>query len=243
MTKNRYSLILSIEVIAFFPKKRKKKISLEDFPLPNLSEPLIEEIAKKLSEKIDKEALERRYASTKDVLKLVGAGVFLTASIAMPGLPRVLKSFVSNDQEYRAWKRFNIVYLKRTLSRLEKQRFVEVGEEKGMQVVKITDRGRKKILKFALDEIGIEKPKLWDKKWRLVSYDIPTQLKSLRDVVREYLSAWRFYPLHESVFLHAYPCEKQVEFLREYLGIGKYVRIFTVSYIENDVPFREFYGL
>jgi DNA-binding transcriptional regulator PaaX len=77
----------------------------------------------------------------------------------------------------------------------------------------------------------------------LVSYDIPGNLKALRKTFREYLCLWGFFPLHESVLLHAYPCEKQVEFLREYLGVGEYVRIFMVSKIENDRLFRDFFGI
>lgn len=112
-----------------------------------------------------------------------------------------------------------------------------------MQVAKITKSGRRKVLKFALDELAVEKPKIWDGKWTLISYDIPKNQKHRRAIFLEYLKAWGFYPLHESVFLHAYPCEKQVEFLREYLGIGEYVRIFTATKIENDKLFKDFFGV
>lgn len=66
---------------------------------------------------------------------------------------------------------------------------------------------------------------------------------NLRNIFRDYLHAWGFYPLHESVFLHAYPCFKQVEFLREYLGISEYVRFFIVAKIENDSLFHDFFDL
>jgi len=224
-------------------KKRKKKVHFEDLALPHIQDSLMIDIAKMLSKKIDQEVFERKYAPTKEILKLVGAGVFLAASIAIPNLPLVLKPFLSNDKEFEAWKRFNIPYLKRTLYRLEKQRCVEIGEKDGAQVVSITDRGKKRILKFVFDELEVDKPKSWDRKWRLVSYDIPASLKNVRNIVREYLKAWGFYSLHESVFLHAYPCEKQVEFLREYLGIAEFVRIFRVAEIENDKLFRDFFGV
>lgn len=47
--------------------------------------------------------------------------------------------------------------------------------------------------------------------------------------------------LHESLFLHAYPCQDEVEFLRTYLGVAQHVQIFQVLNIENDKPFREFF--
>lgn len=203
----------------------------------------IDHLAKTLTRQIDKDAFRRKYASIEDVLKLVGAGAFLAASVAFPNLPLVLKSFISDSSDYNAWKRFNIRYLKRSLERLEKKKLVEVNEDEGQQIVKITDKGRKRILRCALDQLEVQKPKVWDGTWRLVSYDLPQLNSTVRNIFRSYLKAWGFYPLHESVYLHAYPCAKEIEFLREYLMIGEYVRIFKVSQIENDELFREFFGI
>lgn len=221
-------------------KRRKKRVRLEDLPV-TVDDTLIQEIARTLAKQIDKEHSKEKYATAKAVLALVGIGVFLVAAVAMPNLPLALKPFLKKNDEHEAWKRFNIPYLKRTLRRLQKQKFVEISEEQGMQVVKITEAGRRRVLRFAIDEIAVEKPKVWDGRWRIVSYDIPKKLESLRNVFREYLRAWGFYPFHESLFLHAYPCGKQVAFLREYLGISEYVRILQVSKIENDKVFRDFF--
>ncbi|MBL7158898.1 hypothetical protein ISS85_00270 [Candidatus Microgenomates bacterium] len=220
-------------------KPRKKKERLEDLLLPSSQ---IDYIAKTLVKKIDKEIFEKKYARVKDVLYLVGAGAFLALSMAIPTLPQILLPFIKKD-EYEAFRRFNLPYLKRTLKRLEEQKLVEIEDQEGFQIIKITNVGRRKILKYALDELVIKKPRIWDGKWRLISYDIPKKLNWRRQIFRDYLRAWRFYPLHESVYFHAYPCEKEVEFLREYLQIGKYVRIFTVFKIENDAVFRDFFGV
>lgn len=210
-----------------------------------MDEQKINELAKVLSRKIDKEIFNKKYTPVKNVLMLVGAGMFLAASIAMPNLPLVLKPYIDKkrEEEYEAWKRFNAPYLKRTLQRLEKQKLVEISDEKGAQIVKITNQGRQKIIKFALDDLVIEKPKFWDKKWRLISFDLPEKIKRKRKIFLEYLKTWGFYPLHKSVYLHAYPCKKEIEFLREYLEIGEYVRIFDVLEIENDKLFREHFGV
>ncbi len=207
------------------------------------TEPNIEYIAKALVKQIDKNLFNKKYMPVKEVLKLVGAGFFLAASLTAPNLPLLLKYFRKNNNEYEVWKQFNISYLKRTLRRLEKQKMIEIKDKNGKQSIEISNKGKKKILEFALDELIIEKPKFWDKKWRLLSYDIPTELKKEREILREYLLAWKFYPLHESVFLHAYPCEKEIEFLREYIGVGEYVRIFIVWRIENDKPYKDFFNV
>jgi len=115
--------------------------------------------------------------------------------------------------------------------------------EGSMQVVKITNQGRQKILKFALDELSVKKPNSWDESWRLISFDLPENISQKRKIFVEYLNAWGFYPLHKSVYLQAYPCLNEIEFLRSYLGINEYVKIFTVTEIENDGLFRNFFGV
>lgn len=224
--------------------KRKPKLRIEDIPA-SIKDSILAEVSKTLTKQIDKEIFKKKYAPVKTVLTLVGAGLFLSASVIIPNLPLALKPFLDQkrNQEYEAWKRFNIPYLKRTLKRLEKQKLVELDKKDGMQIVKITDSGIRKILKFAIEELAVEKPRIWDGKWYLVSYDIPSELHRLRAVFREYLKAWGFYSLHESVFLHCYPCEKQVEFLKEYLGLGEYVRFLKVSQIERDRQFRDYFGV
>jgi len=212
-------------------------------PNNKISDIHIQQISRSLASQIKKEEFEKKYAPVSSVLKLVGAGIFIAGSMAIPTLPRALEPLISNKNEKEAWKRFNLPYLKRTLERLEKEKLVKIEVNNNLQTVEITEAGKRKILKYALDKIEIKKPKFWDGKWRLISYDVPGDSKTLREIFRNYLQAWKFYPLHESVFLHAYPCENEVEFLREYLAIGKYVRIFVVSQIENDQPFKKFFGI
>lgn len=221
--------------------RRKRTDPFENIPLPEREK--IDYLAKTLAKQIDREIFERKSAPVKEVLKIVGAGAFLAASFAFPNLPLALKPFLTDSTDRVIWKRFNIPYLKRVLYRLEKQKLVEIEEENDVQIVKITDRGRRRILKYSLDELAVEKPKSWDGIWRLVTYDLPEKMNHARNILREYLLAWGFYPLQESVYLHAYPCIRQVEFLREYIGVGKYVRFFIVSEIENDKEFKDFFGV
>lgn len=232
-------MMSKVKIIPRKSKKTSEKVPIE------IAQSLFEDISKTLAKQIDYELFTKKYAPVANVLKLVGAGLFVASAMVIPNLPLALKPFLDHQRkkEYRAWKRFNIPYLKRTLERLEKQKLVEISTENGVQVVKITGAGQNRILKFALDELAVVKPRIWNGRWTLISYDVPKEQKTQRQILQEYLKAWGFYPLHESVYLHAYPCEKQVDFLRSYLGIGKNVRILTVSRIENDKLFRDFFGV
>ena len=220
--------------------KPRKKYELLNNQL--LSQTSIDQLSKTLLKQIDDEIFREKYARVEPVLKLIGAGLLLAGAIVAPSLPKALAPFFQ-ENEYEAWKRFNIPYLKRTLERLEKEKLVETGEENGVQVVKITKAGKIKVLRYALDELAVKKPKSWNGKWWLISYDLPKEFKTQRAILGSYLRAWGFYPLQESVYLHAYPCYSQISFLREYLGLGEYLRVFKVSAIENSQPFKDFFDI
>lgn len=213
-------------------KEKKKKGKL---PIPAEK---IDKIAKFLFKKMEDDLKERKFLGVKKILSLVGAEVLSF----LDWYPKNW-AYLKDPEAYEVTKRFNIPYLKRTLRRLEKQKLVEIKEKKGKQIVKITDAGRVKILKYAIDEIKLKAPKKWDGYWWLVSYDLPEKMARFRNILRHYFLSWGFYPLHESVYLHAYPCRDETTFLKEYLGIGEYIKIFKVQVLENDKIFKEFFGV
>ena len=200
------------------------------------------DLSRLLTTQLITKTLEDKYANSAFVLEMVGAGLLLGASLVAPNLPKLLKPLF-NDRELEACRRFNIPRLRQTLKRLQRQKLVVISEKDGEQVVEITKAGRRRVIKESLDKLSVNKPRLWDGNWWLVSYDLPVSRRNEGAVIREYLSAWGFYPLHESLYLHAYPCAKQIEFLREYLRVGDFILVFKVAALENPQPFREFFWL
>ena len=206
-----------------------------------------EDLTKQLSELIlqEKEDLQiaERHRKLKKILFLLARGSALALIITAPQTAKLFKGFLKDKSNWNDWKIFNENYLRRTIRSLEKQNIIEIKQENGLEVVKLTDNGRKKVLKYSLSEIGVVKPEYWDKKWRLIFYDVKKNKNVIRDHFRDYLISMGFYPLQESVYLHAYPCEKEVEFLRSYLGIRGEVRMVIAEQIENDQLFREYFSV
>lgn len=207
----------------------------------------LQELAKQLSEvllkeKDDDEAI-RIHLKMKRVLSLLAKGTALALVLTLPNTAPLFRHFVKNKSDWNEWKFFNEGYLRRIIRSLEKQKLIEITKERDLNVVKITDRGRKKVLKFALEKITITKPAYWDGKWRLIFYDVLHKRDSVRKRFQKYLQSLGFYPLQKSVYLHAWPCEKEIEFLRAYLGISGEVRVVMADEIENDQLFREYFGI
>lgn len=224
-------------------KRRAKKRKFFSPVLP--SDERIAQLAQMLEKQIRDEELRDKYATVQKVLTLLGAGVVLSLSLISPAALMIAKPFL--DEKYRhdrdEWKRFNPRYLRKTIARLRKEKLVTIEERDGGEIVTLGAYGKQRILKYSLDNLTIEKPKSWDGRWRLVIYDVPKQKKHLRDLFRETLKNLGFYQLQESVWLFPYPCEPQITFLREYYGVGNEVVYVVAITLEDDSPYRTYFGL
>lgn len=208
--------------------------------LPDTS---IEKICTILTKQFEKGKQESKYARVKQVLALLGKGTLLLAAFLAPKSATIFLPLVKESSDWDTWKQFNPSYLKRTLKRLERQKEVETSVENGRQIIRLTKNGKRKILKYSLDSIFIDKPKKWDGKWRLVLYDIPSGDRKISEFVRETLKRLGFYQIQESVYILPYACFNQIEFLRQYCGLGNKVQYMLVEDIENDSAYKTYFGL
>lgn len=84
----------------------------------------------------------------------------------------------------------------------------------------------------------------WDKKWRIVIFDIPQELHNKRNIFRARLKSLGFYMIQKSVFVFPYPCEEELARYCNQLKIGAYMNIIlaeNVGYIDDEV--KKFYNL
>ena len=89
-------------------------------------------------------------------------------------------------------------------------------------------------LSFLGNTINFKKPKKWDKKWRIVIFDIPEKDREFRSILRQHLFNLEFYKLQQSVFVSPYPYEKPILELMELYSAQKYVRVITALEIDNE---------
>lgn len=191
------------------------RIKMSEIILP--SEETIIATAKYLLERLKPEA-DAKYPSVREILCRVGAGDAMTPD-ALP--------------------KYNPFYIKRTLTRLIKQKFIE--KQDGEYA--LTVDGKRWILKYTLAELTIPKPAKWDGRWRMVMYDVAGHQASLRNIFRASLKRMGFITLQESVWLYPYPCEKEIHFLRDFCGMGDNVIYIIAHKIENDVSYRKKFNL
>lgn len=121
-----------------------------------------------------------------------------------------------------------------------------VGEkqnEDGSTTIILTAKGKSKALTYQLDEMEIKKPVKWDKKWRIVLFDVPENRKKLRDGLRVHLKNLGFCKLQKSVFAHPFDCEDEINYLIEFYDIRKFVRFIIADSIDNELHLKQKFSL
>lgn len=174
---------------------------------------------------------------TKAVLVVLAAGAVITVALAAPGIGYLYK--VYRKDQWEEAKRRGV--LKTTIKRLEKQKLVSWSEQNGATVLTLTEDGRKKILKYKIDDLKINKPKKWDGLWRVIIFDIPEKERIAREMFRNKLKDLEFSRLQKSVFIYPFECKDEIDFLRYALEIDKYVIYMEVKKIHGlEVKFSRF---
>ncbi len=98
---------------------------------------------------------------------------------------------------------------------------------------RITEEGKKFLSAFDYAS-AIPKPKRWDKKWRILIFDIREERKRLREKIRRTLVALGFRRLQDSVWVYPYDCEDLIALLKTDFKVGKDLLYIIADQIEND---------
>lgn len=134
----------------------------------------------------------------------------------------------------------------RKLKELEKKKLISFKElGNGKIKIEITHKGKLLVREYQLDDIKITKPKIWDKKWRIIIYDIPHYHKKARDAFRLKLKDLGLYPLQKSVWVSPYDCLPEIEFLCSVFDIdlNNYVYYFKSSEVPKEREVKKWFSL
>ncbi|TSC53788.1 MAG: hypothetical protein LiPW39_77, partial [Parcubacteria group bacterium LiPW_39] len=97
----------------------------------------------------------------------LAAGLAMSLSYSPHRQIKVLKHFQKD------WQKINKERLRNEISGLYRSKLVNFkNNSDGSMSLVLTEKGKLKILKFNLDKMEIKKG-VWDKKWRLIIFDIP----------------------------------------------------------------------
>jgi hypothetical protein len=178
------------------------------------------------------------------------AAKFLLMTLALGGavfagavLPGILKA-ASGSRRFRNYDKKQFKF---AVNNLKKRKLIEIISERNGRIrVNLTNKGMKRVREFTLDSLSIQKPKKWDKKWRVVIFDIPTHPKKMnvaRAALREKMKELGFHKLQHSAWIFPYPCEDEILLVAEIFEVTKYIEILTIDKLLHEHKIRHSFNL
>lgn len=105
--------------------------------------------------------------------------------------------------------------------------------------LRLTKEGKKMLQLFSVKDFKLKVPKRWDKKWRILIFDVREERKILREKIRRTLSSIGFVRLQDSVWIYPYSCEDLITLLKADFKVGKELIYIIADEIENDSWLKE----
>ena len=174
-------------------------------------------------------------------LAIMATGGIITLGAMAPGLLMEINKISrrkrrKETEKYREiWRNFN------SLKKKENLKFVK--EEDDCLFYKFSEKGENKVRKFIIDELRISPPKEWDKKWRLIIFDIPEKKRGGRVAFRKKLNDMGFYQCQKSAWIHPFPCLEEIEFVKDVFNLKPFVKIFLVDEMTDGKTLYHFKNL
>ncbi|MEW6407415.1 MAG: CRISPR-associated endonuclease Cas2 [Patescibacteria group bacterium] len=174
----------------------------------------------------------------KFILKLLGAGVIISTAIIFPNLALVGEDFVKRKSDFDRRR------TKKTLWDLEKRKMIVRVERKNGTFFKLTGKGKMRLSEIKIKELKIKKLKKWNGWWWIVIFDIPENMKNIRERLRKILKDLGFYQLQKSVFVFPYQCQKEIDFIKATYHINTYVDLILAKSLgKKEKIVRRFFQL
>ena len=127
---------------------------------------------------------------------------------------------------------------------LKRRGLIEISYNGPQMYISLTEKGTKKAGKYKINDLAIKKPEKWDKKWRILIFDISNKHKVKREALRGKIKELGLFQLQKSVWVCPYEFGEIVKILREFFGLtDDETKIITASEIENDARARNFFKL
>ncbi len=125
-----------------------------------------------------------------------------------------------------------------------RQRLVEKGLlEYKNKTLRLTKKGEATLRVISVADFKSAKPKKWDRKWRVLIFDIKEYHRSLRDKIRRTLNSIGFVHLQHSVWIYPYDCEDLITLLKADFKVGKDLLYMIVDELEHDMSLRKSFGI
>lgn len=137
--------------------------------------------------------------------------------------------------DYFCWRNFDKKRFTDNLYRLKKEGFVKVYLKDNINQVELTNKGKEKVKLYLAQNFKYEYPDEWDKKWRIIIFDIPNKRKNARDILRFRLKSMGCIQIQKSVYVFPFDCKEVIDFIKNLYDISPYTQYIIAESIESEI--------
>jgi CRISPR-associated endonuclease Cas2 len=172
----------------------------------------------------------RRSKVNKAVVSAIAVAGILAVGVVAPNALGILGKVGLLPQ-----RRYQI---KTAFGKLLRYQYIKIEKREGRSYVRLTAKGEHFAARMGEGKLVPKKPKHWDKKWRLLIFDIPERRRRTRFLVRQTLMNLGFFRLQDSVWVYPYDCEELIILLKADFKIGKDLLYIIADKVEHDAALR-----
>lgn len=168
---------------------------------------------------------------------LIGGGIVTlmgTAPWLLAGAIPVAKA-IKDSRKNRGKLSYALWYAKN-------KRYVSSVVRSGQTQIALSEKGRRvaemHLLKMRASKAHADR--VWDKKWRLILFDISMEDHQKRNAFRHLIKRIGAVKLQQSVWLYPHDCSDEIAFLGKVFGFdSRHVRVVVADQIGGDLAFRK----
>lgn len=129
--------------------------------------------------------------------------------------------------------------VKRSVDRLYAQGLLKHGNDG----LRLTEKGEQTLQNLKRRTFPDKKNQRWDRKWRMLIFDIPEKRSALRAGIRRTLISNGFVRLQNSVWVYPYDCEDWLNLWKADLKVGRELLYLIVDSIEGELHLKRRFKL
>lgn len=172
-----------------------------------------------------------------EVIRFAAYGGALTATLVAPNIVQALdKPLRTLDKKLD--DRDKLRETQRVVRYMKHQGLLAGSYEHGLQ---LTDKARERLAHIELRDLSVQPQQIWDKRWRIIIYDIPEEHKSARNALGSNLLSYGCFQLQKSTWITPFPCREDITALCASYDVDQYVTYFEAIHLDNaSVLIRRF---
>ena len=100
--------------------------------------------------------------------------------------------------------------------------------------LQLTDRAKELLRKRDIEKLETTPQSVWDKRWRIICYDIPVSHSGARRALQEKLHKYGCFHLQSSVLITPFPCLEDIKAIAATYDVSDYISYFEATGLMNE---------